>query len=317
MAEVHLLSAAPPGGRDPKAFLDLEQLRASARADRFGVHSLVSDPDEADLILFVETSAAAGRYFGRVLAHPVYRANRDRSYLFCSTDRPLAVLPGIYASIERRWHRPAWTRSSAYLGVKEQGPLRFDAERRPSLLFSFVGSASAHSLRRRLLSLAHRDALLVDSDREPLAPATYADSIHDSEFVLAPRGGGTASFRLFEAMMLGRAPVIISDSWVPPAGPDWDSFSVRVRERDVEEIPRVLAARESDAVAMGARARAAWSDWFAPDAAFHRIVDWCLELAHAQPERTGVRRYSPLLQFLRPGPATRALGSALAGRRRT
>src|SRR5215210_6745283 len=97
-----LLSAAPDDpARFPKAFLDLEQLRASARADTFGTHTTVEDPEDADLVLFVETSWAAGHYFELVRRHPVYRAFRPKCYLFASTDRVVPFLPGVYASIER------------------------------------------------------------------------------------------------------------------------------------------------------------------------------------------------------------------------
>lgn len=307
MASVHLLSAAPADSPDPKALLDLEQMRASAAADRFGVHSLVADPGDAEIVLFVETSAAAGSYFDRVRRHPVYRAHRDRSYLFSSTDRPLALLPGIYASIERRWAHPAWTRSSGYLGVKETHPLRFDPDARATLLFSFAGSGSAHPVRRRILDLPAADALLVDSDHEPLTPDRYVRSIGDSAFVLSPRGGGPASFRLFESLMLGRPPVIVSDEWVPPAGPDWETCSVRVAEREVASIPALLAERAPEAEAMGAAAREVWLDWFAPEAAFHRCIDWCLDLARCAPQRAGARRARPYLQFLRPFHGARAL----------
>ena len=311
MARVHLLSAAPADSPDPKAFLDLEQMRASAAADSFRAHEVVDDPAAADLILFVETSGAAGRYFGRVVRHPVYRAHRDRSYLFCSTDRPLARLPGVYASIERRWYRPAWTRSSGYLGVYERPGLAFDQSREPSLLFSFAGSGSAHAVRRAVLGLSRADALVVDSDAQPLELEPYADSIHDAAFVLSPRGGGTTTFRLFEAMMLGRAPVIVSDDWVAPEGPAWGAFSLRVPEREVAGIPALLEARRPEAQAMGAAARAAWLEWFSPAAAFHRSVESCLELARLSPARRGLRRYSPYPQFLRPLHASRVVADAL------
>lgn len=312
MATVHLLSAAPQAGADPKALLDLEQLRASAAADRFGEHTLVDEPGDADLILFVETSAGAGRYFDRVRRHPVYRAERDRCYLFCSTDRPLALLPGVYTSIERRWYRDAWTRSAGYLGVKERGDLRYEpASSAPSLLYSFVGSGSAHPGRQRVLALERPDALIVDSDARHLEPAAYADAIRDAAFVLCPRGGGTATFRLFEAMMLGRPPVVIADAWVAPDGPAWDACSIRVAERDVATIPQLLEARRGDAEAMGAAAREAWLDWFAPEAAFHRVVGWCLDLAAESGSRSGARRYRPWLQFLRPAHAVRSVAAAL------
>ena len=40
-----------------------------------------------------------------------------------------------------------------------------------------------------------------------------------SRFVLCPRGKGTSSIRLYEALAYGCVPVIISDDWVAPAGP--------------------------------------------------------------------------------------------------
>ena len=306
MASAFLLSAAADDPRrDPKALLDLEQMRESAAVDGFGVHQLAGSPADADLVLFVETSAGGGPYFERVRRHPVFRAHRDRSYVFCSTDSVVALLPGIYASVEQRWYRDAWTRTSGYLGVKERPPLAFADGDPPSALFSFAGSGQAHPVRRRILDLPSTGATLVDSDRSPLGREGYADAIRDADFILCPRGGGTATFRLFEAMMLGRAPVIISDQWVPPAGPDWDRFSVRVAEREVELIPRLLAARRPEAAAMGVAARSAWLDWFSPEASFHRIVDWCLELAERSAGRSGWRRWSPYPQLLRPRHALR------------
>jgi hypothetical protein len=314
LASAYLLSAAPASRRDPKAYLDLEQMRDSAGADRFGVHEVVDDPGEADVILFVETSGAAGYYFERVRRHPVYRAFRSRSYLFCSTDRVVPLLPGIYASIEARQYRPAWTRSGHYLGVKERGPLRYKPDRSPSWLYSFVGSATTNRFRARIMDLQHPEALIIDIDSEPPADdplKRFADSIHDSSFVLCPRGGGTSTFRLFEAMMLGRVPVIVSDQWVPPKGPDWPSFSLRVREGDLASVPELLESHTVHARAMGEAARAVWLDWFSEPVSFHRTIEWCLELAFEAPSRTGLERYRPWLQMLRPYHAARAVAKRL------
>jgi hypothetical protein len=320
LAFVHLLSAAPAGpGDDPKALLDLDQMRAAAAADRFGLHRLVDDPAAADLILFVETSGAAGYYFERVRRHPVYRRFRSKSYLFSSTDRIVPFLPGVYASVERRWYWRAWTRSGHYLGVRERQGLEYDADAQPSLLFSFVGAAAADPVRQRIVALQRDDALLIDGSAEAEAvrqgerqapspqefSGRYARSVRDSSFVLCPRGGGSSSFRLFETMMLGRAPVIVSDQWVPPIGPDWDAFSLRVAESEVEGIPALLERRRDDAAAMGAAAREAWLDWFSPSVSFHRSVEWCLDLASASAARGGVRAYAPHLQMLRPYHAVR------------
>jgi hypothetical protein len=320
VARVFLLSAAA-GDREDGG-LDLRQMRELANRDRFGVHTVVERPEDAELILFVETSTAAGPYFEDVLAHPVYRANRERSYLFSSTDWIVPVLPGVFASVERRWYWPSWTRSGHYLGVAEREGLRYDPEATPRLLFSFLGSSSTHPVRRRILGLSHPESLLFDADAEEAEVdpgervARYERSLRDSAFVLCPRGGGTSSFRLFEAMMLGRAPVIVSDQLVLPAGPRWEELSIRVEEDRVGEIPALLEGRRQEATAMGSAAREAWLEWFAPEVGFHRTVERCLELAARAPERRGLRRRLPLLQFGRPSHAARYLAWRLRSRER-
>jgi Exostosin family len=321
MASAYLVSAAPNDPkRFPKAFLDLEQLRTCSRVDRFGVHSTTDDPSEADLILFVEVSGGAGHYFERVRRHPLYRANRAKTYLFSSTDKFVPLLPGVYASLERSWYSPEWCRPGHYLGVRESGDMRYDPRHPPpSYLFSYVGSTNTHPIRKRLMQLDHSDALLIDTstanDEQTLMPSEYerryACSIRQSAFVLCPRGGGTSSLRLFETMMLGRVPVVVSDEWVPPEGPDWETFSVSVKQSEIATIPAVLAERESEARAMGLAARAAWLDWFSETSSFHRIIEWCLQLAPSAPSRAGYRRYAPYRQMLRPFHATRWIAKRL------
>lgn len=326
MAKVFLLSVAPAGPE--RAFLDLEELRTCARLDRFGIHTAVELPDEADLILFVETSVHAGHYFEHVRRHPLYRARRAESYLFCSTDRFIPMLPGVYASVERSWYWPSWTRPGHYVGMRENGSLRYepDHDARP-YLFSFVGSTASHPVRRRLMSIRHPDALLIDTQAGPGNPGLltredyqrrYADSVKKSAFVLCPRGGGPSSFRLFETMMLGRVPVILADQWVPPTGPDWDSFSVRIKETEIHTIPSVLEARASEADHMGEAARTAWLEWFSDSVSFHHIVESCLELTKSASSRTGIRRYAPYVQFLRPYHSARLVAKRLGhGRTRS
>lgn len=115
----------------------------------------------------------------------------------------------------------------------------------------------------------------------------YLESLRDSAFVLCPRGRAPTSLRLFEVMQLGRVPVIVADRWLPPEGPDWDSFSLRVPEAELGTVPDRIEALAGRADAMGARARAAWEDWFSEEVTFHRVVETCLGLRRARrlPER--------------------------------
>ena len=102
-----------------------------------------------------------------------------------------------------------------------------------------------------------------------------------SQFVLCPRGYGSSSFRLFEAMQCGRAPVIVSDAWVPPAGPDWSAFSLRIPERKLAQIPQILAQHEDEAARMGELARKAWQQWFSDEATPRTLLGYLDGIADA------------------------------------
>jgi hypothetical protein len=69
--------------------------------------------------------------------------------------------------------------------------------------------------------------------------------------------------------------VVIADDWVPPSGPDWDAFSLRVPEAGVASIPALLHGAEGDAAEMGRIARATWERYYEPRSAF---VPWLMAL---------------------------------------
>ena len=122
-----------------------------------------------------------------------------------------------------------------------------------------------------------------------LFTAEYAEAILDSQFVLCPAGFGPATYRLFEAMEMGRAPVILSDEWVPPRGPRWDEFSVRVPECRAGEISAILSNYSDRHEVMGRLARRAWEQWFAKPVCFHRLIELCADI-----QATPLRPYSTL-----------------------
>lgn len=304
MARIHALSAAPRRASTPQAHSELQAFLSLAGRDRFGVHALVDDPEEADLILFVEHSTDAGAYYQDVRTHPVYARWRDRCQLLSTTDRVIPFLPGVYTAIERRWYRSAWVRSGPYLRVEVTAPASDAPEADgPRYLFSFVGTPNSAPVRKEIVALAHPRAMIRNTavaNRNALSPGQYARALRSSSFILCPRGGGTSSIRLFETMALGRVPVIISDQWVAPRGPDWPSFSLRVAERDVREIPALLEAQEARAPEMGRLAGEAWEQWFGPQVLFHRIVEWCLEIEAGASARGPLIGLYPYLQLLRP-----------------
>lgn len=110
---------------------------------------------------------------------------------------------------------------------------------------------------------------------------------------------------------MGRVPVVISDEWVEPTGPDWQGCSIRVAERAIADIPRLLEEREGEALAMGNLAREQWQRWFSDEVAFHRVVDWCLQIRDRRRWPEAIARWPAYLQLLRPFHLKWALRSAM------
>lgn len=270
-------------------------LRHSAELDIFGQHRMVEDPEEADIILFAEMGEC-GKFAERVRAHPCYSRFPEKCFLFDSGDAIFPVIPGIYASLTEQRYRPDHTRTGFYLYLNENA---FITYRPPTgnerFLASFVGSSITHPMRERLFAFNREDILTRDTSRdsyriqyygEPGERARfwseYADSIGNARFSLCPRGKGVGSIRLYESMKMGRACVIISDEWHPNDGVDWESFSIRVAERDASRIPEILESYADRAAEMGVRARAEWEAWFSEKVRFHRVVELCLDIRRAR-----------------------------------
>jgi exostosin family protein len=111
----------------------------------------------------------------------------------------------------------------------------------------------------------------------------YVNEILRSKFVLCPRGQGMATHRLFEVMQLGRIPVILADDWLAPIGPDWNSCSIRIREKEIRNIPSILQANQDRFESMALAARREWETWFAPD---RRLLRMLGKIEQLQKERS-------------------------------
>jgi hypothetical protein len=247
---------------------------------------------DASLVLFVGSRDLLKR---DVMRHPVARKWRRKSFLYDSEDSVIPLLPGVFPSVRASRFRPGWTKGGFYLRHSDNPFITASAAAdRAAMLFGFVGAVETHSVRHGIVNLVHERAILRDSSRDPgrgygqtaavyeAYKQGYAEDLASCKFVLCPRGYGPSSMRIFEAMKAARVPVIISDEWVPPDGPEWPRFSLRVPEGDVREIPRLLEARERNAPTMGIAARAAWDRWFSPHAAATTLVHWCSELARSR-----------------------------------
>lgn len=78
----------------------------------------------------------------------------------------------------------------------------------------------------------------------------YTDLAKKTKFSLIVEGFGLHSFRLTEAMGAGSIPVILIDHYVLPFDMllDWGTFSIRLPESKLEELPTILKAIPADKV---------------------------------------------------------------------
>lgn len=267
----------------------LGELTELARLDRHGTHSLVSEPEEADLILFVDPHQYPSDWATGMLGrHDLVRAYPEKAFIYNERDLPRDLLPGIYVSMPRRRFNPRRHRAFSYYRLTTD--TRGARGRSPDLLFSFLGRR-ASQVRNAVFELSHPLAIIEDTSRydffagspAALAPAQerYVDVLGRSKFVLCPRGAGTSSIRLFEALAAGRVPVVISDEWVPPAGIDWSTCSLRLAENEAATVGERLEAIEASWPALAETAQRTYDTWFAPDVWFHRVIELCGEVLEA------------------------------------
>lgn len=272
--KLHVASVAPGVGAS-----QCDRLRELEVLDERHEHELVGDPEEADAILLVDLHLVDN---GLDIArqHSLRQRHPEKTVVYCDQDRPWCGAPGLYVSMPSRGFRSQWQRATMYYAA----PMTFadqEAATAPDLLFSFVG-ARTHKCREAILSLRHERAIVEDSGaflfhayedvRYKQRVERYQEVMLRSKFILCPRGHGTASFRVLEALAAGRVPVIISDEWVPPREIDWSPVSIRIPERAGAEVVPILVARENDFPAMSSAARELFRTTFGPSASFHRIA---------------------------------------------
>ena len=300
---------------------NFERILRSASIQKQSLHIAVDDAESADVILFVDP---VSRTQADVRRHPLAKNFPRKVMVYSTRDRDVPMIPGIYTSVEAGWYRPTLTRAGFYTKVVDHDwivPSPVDAGCR--YLYSFCGSFDTHPMRRRLAAIDGGHGLIRDTSRSTgrlggQLPDVYRDwsrayflSLVEAKFVLCPRGAAPSSFRIFEAMKAGRVPVIISDAWVEPDGPDWGAFSLRIPERRILDLPEILIDQSSRAAVMGAAARAAWDHWFAADRLFGSVASWCAQIQAGRSHVGMVERMIGLAQLFRPFNVRHVVGPAI------
>lgn len=313
MAKVHLVSVYEGQPYEPNLHYALEDIKKSATLDSLGVHTVTTDADEADIILFVEMGTT-GMFAEPVRSHQLYRRYPEKCFLYDWGDDFWPVLPGIYASLQKRYFAADHTRTGFYV-LPENPYIQYrPVTGQEEYLASFVGSFNTHPLRMDFLKYQRDDIYIQDTSKESYRTRyhgtpeekdafwrRYADSIGNASFSLCPRGRGPGSIRLYESMKMGRACVILADEWVPNDFVDWNSFSIRLSEADVVSVPDVLDQFHSKAAEMGARARQEWERWFSEPVRFHHLTELCFTMLNQRKTHGLLRRLPHYRHIVNPG----------------
>jgi hypothetical protein len=283
-----------------------EEIRGLFPIQAATAHTLVPDPDAADLVLAPIQFTGYGPCFERLRRSPAYRRHAHKLVVYCPDDNQFPALRGLYPAAPRRWVARGWAMPAHYVSAHIQ-KFRFVADelRSKDVLFSFVGSRT-HPVRERILRLQHPGVVVIDSTPTGKARywwegpnkdrffATFRDVTRRSQFVICPRGISPSSIRLFEAMEAATVPVIVADDLELPRGPTWELFSVRVREREVDTIPALIDRIKDRAAEMGWAARRAWKAYFSERATVGTLVLWArllLPRPHRRPVALRVAEY--------------------------
>jgi hypothetical protein len=273
--------ATPAGPSRPSVYLTslvapdnptLERLVTQSKRHPPRRYTLTTRRREAEIVLFAESG-----YIGLESILKL-RAGRKEApgaehFVFSESDWPFAYIPGLYCALTKPL---PWAFSWAYL-LDEREPAEPSGDQ--PYLYSFLGRIATYPVRQKVLKLdgPHTPCLDLSSAPERFPDWDYSRSfaqmIARSRFVLCPRGIGTSSIRLFEAMRAGRVPVIISDAWIEPPVGDWARFSLRVPENAVDTIPQVCEQHWEAATAMGQLARQTFDAYFSPTRFLDRALD--------------------------------------------
>ncbi|MCT0227567.1 glycosyltransferase family 47 protein [Synechococcus sp. CS-1331] len=253
-------------------------------------YEIVEDASLSDLIIFTDSGYLPHGY--SVLLNRLFRKYHHKYFVYDENDFANNWYRGINVSGCKSQSSHTLTCGGAYVRDISTRSNSLDFPEKELHLFSFVGAAETHPVRERLRDLCVDYGCFYDVPRSVTESVFQAGSgtskqrlinnmeniCQSSLFVLCPRGMGVSSMRLFEVMRMGRCPVIISDEWIEPFGPDWASCSIRIPENQLNNIHSILSIKKPFARELGEKARMEWETWFAPNRHFKTTVQASLYL---------------------------------------
>lgn len=202
---------------------------------------IVNDESLADVIIvFNKHLTPVHRFDLKFITSKYFIKHRQKILIYDETDLPTFIIPGIYVSTNSNFMGDH-VLPVPYLKPELYGTLR-NIHNHRHLTGSFWGRPS-HPVRTDIYSIqsneysikntSHFDFFDMSTENQrnlEKQRREYYDILIKSKYSLCPRGFGTCSIRLFESILCGAVPVIISDRYVPPTLLDWNMCAIFVQE---------------------------------------------------------------------------------------
>lgn len=144
-------------------------------------------------------------------------------------------------------------------------PYKFSGEKK--YIASFVGSRT-HPIRDELEKFKGIERWYISY--EPHSIERYCEIISQSHYTFCPRGYGSNSFRICEAMQYGSIPVYISDEFIRPFKDRIENWMVVVYRNEIDELPETLQVWDN--ITKGAFGTNYYNKYYTYEGCFNQII---------------------------------------------
>lgn len=149
------------------------------------------------------------------------------------------------------------------------------------LIASFIGNINTHHIRQQMQrALMRKERVVIEfgNYKEEGDKDRFSELMSNSIFALCPRGVGSTSFRLAEAMEYGCIPVYISDTFSLPFEKviNWDNVIVKVKPTEINSLYNSLCSKAANTQWLYTRqlnVKKIYDDYFKMDKCADTILD--------------------------------------------
>jgi len=207
--------------------------------------------------------------------------------------RPVVSFCGIAAR-----SNPPLKRRVKFVAMRVLKTLGYQWPHNDGIYLRQLAMSHLNASRRVETSFIVRDAYFGGVELDPTVKARvraeYIQNILDSDYVLCVRGWGNFSFRFFEAMSLGRTPVLVDTDCVLPFDffHDYKKFCVIVPENEVHHVDQRVSEFHASFDSRSYRlhqelVRSFWVEWLSAEGFFRHLSEHWKALSLKPLEVTG------------------------------